>query len=81
MMTITITKSCLEVLNNLSDSFTNAIYKPTEKLSLDRAQFTLINNTGLNIEVHLKDSDFVVSLIRLLFYNFLTFSEIFLKNK
>ncbi|XP_073984515.1 vacuolar protein sorting 13C isoform X2 [Rhodnius prolixus] len=45
---ITITKTCMEVLNNLSNEFSKAIYKQATFIG-ERAQFIIKNDSGLSI--------------------------------
>ena len=60
-MSITVTKTCLEVLRQLGTSFTDVIFKPTERLVHHKAQFRVCNDTGNTITVNLKDGDFKVN--------------------
>jgi hypothetical protein len=59
-MSITVTKTCLEVLRQLGTSFTDAIYKPQDRTSQRKAQFRICNDTGSKVTVILKDGDFKV---------------------
>uniref|UniRef100_A0A224XG50 Putative vacuolar protein n=1 Tax=Panstrongylus lignarius TaxID=156445 RepID=A0A224XG50_9HEMI len=53
-MPITITKTCMDVLNNLSKEFSEAIYKQAV-FTGEKAQFIIKNDSGLSITVLLKD--------------------------
>lgn len=57
---MTVTKTCLEVLQNLGVAFNNAIFQPQTKTSEVAAPYVVQNDLGLGITVLLKDSEFKV---------------------
>lgn len=59
---ITITKTCMEVLNNLSNEFSKAIYKQATFIG-ERAQFIIKNDSGLSITL-LLNKEFKVSIFK-----------------
>lgn len=57
---MTVTKTCLEVLQNLGVAFNNAIFQPQARTSEVSAPYVVQNDLGLAITVMLKDSEFKV---------------------
>lgn len=63
-MELTVTKTCLEVLNNLGTAFNNAIYKPEAKTGQTVAPYVVQNDLGLTIKVVLSENVFKVPYIQ-----------------
>lgn len=57
---MTVTKTCLEVLQNLGVAFNNAIFQPQTRMSEVSAPYMVQNDLGLAITVLLRDSEFKV---------------------
>lgn len=57
---MTVTKTCLEVLQNLGVAFNNAIFQPQARTSEVSAPYVVQNDLGLAITVMLKDSEFKI---------------------
>ncbi|XP_020707369.2 intermembrane lipid transfer protein Vps13 isoform X2 [Athalia rosae] len=56
---MTVTKTCLDVLKQLGNAFSNAI-EPDKKQSLKIAPYLLKNETGLSMTLHLENGHFKV---------------------
>lgn len=66
----TVTKTLIEVLGVLSESFIAAYTKTLSVRKLPKAPYRLINKTGLNIAVNLRESGLRVSNFDSRFKNF-----------
>ncbi|XP_014254768.1 vacuolar protein sorting-associated protein 13 isoform X2 [Cimex lectularius] len=59
VLPLTLTKTCLNVLNELSINFSDAIYKPTVSSGM-RPQYVIVNDSGLVVTVKLDHSEFKI---------------------
>jgi vacuolar protein sorting-associated protein 13A/C len=59
---ITVSKSCLEVLTNLSKAFRLAVTEGPRVKEIEGSPYQIVNQTGITVVLQLKCSDFVVML-------------------
>jgi vacuolar protein sorting-associated protein 13A/C len=60
---ITVSKSCLEVLTNLSKAFRLAVKEGPKVKELEGSPYQIVNQTGIKVVLLLKDTNFTVALI------------------